>query len=170
MNPSAMTHTPRHCIFGTIEPPKSGHYRAFYTGPDEHRHRPPRAPSREDKARTVGDWIDEWLELRSCGTDTLGPAIAQDYAKDIRLRITEVDGKAARLRDIPLTHLTKRDIAGWRDDVSMRFLVTAVFNTYKHLRAALGSAVDRDIILSNPVILKAATKRPKAKRKELLTA
>ena len=195
-----MPRTPSRRQFGTIEHLKSGRYRAYYKGPDGHRHKAPRtyqspddaamwlrteqrliefdewtppaarAQSREDKARTVGDWMDEWMELRTHGADALGPATAQDYAKDIRLRITKVDGKAARLRDIPLTQLTKRDIAAWHDDISARFPATAVYNTYKRLRAALNAAVDRDMSPANPTTLKAAAKRPKSKRKELPTA
>lgn len=186
--------------FGTIEPLKSGRHRAFYTGPDGHRHRAPRTyaspddaaawlrseqrliefnewtppasrtQSREDRARTVGEWLEEWLELRSHGAAALGPTTLQDYRKDIHLRILKVDGKAARLRDIPLTKLTKRDIAVWYDDISARFKPTAVYKTYKRLRAALNAAVDRDMIPSNPARLKTAARRPKVEHKELPTA
>lgn len=191
--------TPRRRQFGSIELLKSGRYRAYYKGPDGARHKAPRTyispddaatwlrteqrliefdewtppasrtQSREDKARTTGQWLEEWLELRSHGPDALGPATLQDYRKDIRLRITHVDGKAARLRDIPLTQLTKRDIAAWWDEITKTHAANACYKTYKRLRAALNAAVDRDMIPTNPATLKEATKRPKPKKKELPT-
>lgn len=191
--------TNRRRQFGTIELLKSGRYRAYYTGPDGARHSGPRTyispddaaawlrteqrliefdewtppttrtQTREDKARTTGQWLEEWLELRSHGPDALGPATLQDYRKDIRLRITHVEGKAARLRDIPLTQLTKRDIAAWWDDITAHHTANTCYKTYKRLRTALNAAVDRDMISTNPAILKEATKRPKSKRKELPT-
>lgn len=194
-----MSPAPRRRQFGTIEPLPSGRYRAYYKGPDGARHKAPRTyqspddaatwlraeqrliefdewtppatrtQSREDKARTTGQWLDEWLELRSHGPDALEPSTLQDYRKDIRLRITHVDGKAARLRDIPLTQLTKRDIAAWWDDITTHHPATACYNTYKRLRAALNAAVDRDMIPTNPATLKEATKRPKSKKKQLPT-
>ena len=183
--------------FGNVELLKSGKYRALYRGPDGKRHRAPhtfydegdasawlrdeqrliefdewtppatRAQSREDRARTVGDWMKEWMTLRETGVDALEPSTAANYWKDINLRILNVTGKAARLRDIPLTQLTRRDIAAWWDDISARFSPTVCYNTYKRLRAALNAAVDRDMIPANPATLKTATRRPKSRRKEL---
>lgn len=183
--------------FGNVELLKSGKYRALYRGPDGKRHRAPhtfydegdasawlrdeqrllefdewtppaaRAQSREDRARTVGDWMKEWMALRETGVDALEPSTAANYWKDINLRILNVTGKAARLRDIPLTQLTRRDIAAWWDDISARFSPTVCYNTYKRLRAALNAAVDRDMIPANPATLKAATRRPKTIKKEL---
>lgn len=183
--------------FGNVALLKSGIYRALYRGPDGKRHRAPhtfydegvasawlrdeqrliefdewtppatRAQSREDRARTVGDWMKEWMALRETGADALEPSTAANYLKDINLRILNVTGKAARLRDIPLTQLTRRDIAAWWDDISARFSPTVCCNTYKRLRAALNAAVDRDMIPTNPATLKAATRRPKTIMKEL---
>lgn len=194
-----MSPAPRRRQFGTIEPLPSGRHRAYYKGPDGKRHKAPRTyqspddaaawlrseqrliefnewtppatrtQTREDKARTVGQWMDEWMQLRSHGPDALEPSTAQNYAKDIRLRITQASGKAARLRDIPLTQLTKRDIAAWWDAITIDHAPTACFNTYKRLRTALAAAVERDMIPANPATLKEATKRPKLKKKELPT-
>lgn len=194
-----MSPAPRRRQFGSIELLKSGRYRAYYKGPDGARHKAPRTyqspddaaawlrneqrliefnewtppatrtQTREDKARTVGQWMDEWMQLRSRGPDALEPSTAQNYAKDIRLRITHASGKAARLRDIPLTQLTKRDIAAWWDAITIDHAPTACFNTYKRLRTALAAAVERDMIPANPATLKEATKRPKLKKKELPT-
>ncbi|OUJ22368.1 tyrosine-type recombinase/integrase [Corynebacterium kefirresidentii] len=194
-----MSPVPRRRQFGTIETLPSGRHRAYYKGPDGKRHKAPRTyqspddaaawlraeqrliefdewtppatrtQTRDDKARTVGQWMDEWMQLRSHGPDALEPSTAQNYAKDIRLRITHTSGKAARLRDIPLTQLTKRDVAAWWDAITIDHAPTACFNTYKRLRTALAAAVERDMIPANPATLKEATKRPKLKKKELPT-
>lgn len=183
--------------FGNIELLKSGKFRAMYQGPDGKRYRAPqtffdegdaaawlrseqklieydewtapnaRVQTREDKARTVGEWMEEWLTLRETGTDALEPSTLQNYRNDIRIRIQDVDGKAARLRDIPLTQLTRRDVSVWFDDISARFKPVPVHNTYKRLHTALEAALDRDMIPANPAKIKAATKRPKLRRKEL---
>lgn len=183
--------------FGNIELLKSGKFRAMHQGPDGKRYRAPqtffdegdaaawlrseqklieydewtspnaRVQTREDKARTVGEWMEEWLTLRETGTDALEPSTLQNYRNDIRIRIQDVDGKAARLRDIPLTQLTRRDVSVWFDDISARFKPVPVHNTYKRLHTALEAALDRDMIPANPAKIKAATKRPKLRRKEL---
>lgn len=196
LNPRPMKNRRRQ--FGNVELLKSGKYRANYRGPDGLRHRAPqtffdsgdvsawlrseqklieydewtppksRTQSREDRARTVGDWMQEWLTMRETGANALEPSTLLDYSKDIRIRILEVDGKAARLRDISLTQLTRRQVSVWYDDIAARFKPTAVLNTYKRLHTALEAAVDRDMIPDNPAArIKAAKKRPKRKHKEL---
>lgn len=130
-------------------------------------HQPPAPNLARTRPAPPGQWLDEWLQLRSHGPDTLEPSTLQDYEKDIRLRITHVDGKAARLRDIPLTQLTKRDIAAWWDENTKTHAANACYKTYKRLRAALNAAVDRDMIPTNPATIKEATTRPKPKKKEL---
>lgn len=189
--------SPRRRRFGTIEALPSGKYRAYYRGPDAKRHKAPhtfydegdaahwlrkeqkliefdewtpphtRAQSKEDAARTLGDWMKEWMALRSRGVDALEPSTAANYWKDINLRILDVPGKAGRLRDIPLTQVTKRDIAAWWDAINADFAPTACHNTFARLRTALNAAVDRDMIPISPANLKAATHKPKTKRKEL---
>lgn len=106
--------------------------------------------------------------MRKTGANALDPSTLLDYNKDVRIRILEVDGKAARLRDIPLTQLTRRQVSAWYDDIAARFKPTSVLNTYKRLHTALEAAVDRDMIPENPAArIKAAKKKPKRKHKEL---
>lgn len=184
--------------FGQIDRLPSGKYRARYTGPDGHLHKAPatfysrddaagwirseekliefdewtppatRALTAEDRARTVGDWLTEWLELRTRGTRPLAPSTLQDYRNTIDRRILKVTGPAARLRDIPLTMLTRRDVAAWWDDINRAF-DSAPYNrnAYARLRTALQAAVDRDMIPANPVSVPEAARRPKHRRKEL---
>lgn len=184
--------------FGSITQLPSGKYRARYTGPDGDRHKAPstffarddaaawlrseeklvefdewtppaaRAQSREDQVRTVGDWITQWLDLRSRGTSALEPSTLQDYTRTLSRRILKVDGPAARLRDIPLTRLTRRDVAAWWDDINRQFSTPPYNrNAYARLKTAMQAAVDRDMIPINPVIVPDAAKRPKHHRKEL---
>lgn len=184
--------------FGQIDRLPSGKYRARYTGPDGHLHKAPatfysrddaagwirseekliefdewtppatRALTAEDRARTVGDWLTEWLELRTRGTRPLAPSTLQDYRNTIDRRILKVTGPAARLRDIPLNMLTRRDVAAWWDDINRAF-DSAPYNrnAYARLRTALQAAVDRDMIPANPVSVPEAARRPKHRRKEL---
>ena len=138
-----MARRPTKRQFGTVSQLPSGRWRARYTGPDGKKHSasttfpesddayawlsnerkiidrgdwiPPkqRARAKEDDARTVGAWLTEWLELRTRGTNPLGPATHQNYTQTINRRILKVSGKAACLKDIPLTQLTRRDVAAW---------------------------------------------------------
>ena len=137
--------------FGTVSQLPSGRWRARYTGPDGKKHSaattfpesddayawlsnerkiidrgewiPPkqRARAKEDDARTVGELLTEWLELRTLGNNPLGPATHQNYTATINRRILEVSGKAARLRDIPLIQLTRRDVAAWWDAINLQY-------------------------------------------------
>lgn len=184
--------------FGQIDKLPSGKYRARYTGPDGILHKAPatffekddaaawlrseekliefdewappstRTQSKEDRARTVGDWINEWLDLRTRGVDPLAPSTLQGYRDNLNRRILKVDGRAARLRDIPLTILTRRDVAAWWDDVNRQYN-SAPYNrnAYRRLHTALQAAVDRDMISLNPVQVPEAAKRPKSHRKDL---
>ncbi|MDO5670839.1 MAG: site-specific integrase [Corynebacterium sp.] len=184
--------------FGQIDKLPSGKYRARYTGPDGHLHKaaqtyftrddaaawlrseekllefdewtPPdsRARHPEDHARTVGDWITKWLDLRTRGTRPLAPSTLQDYQATLDRRILKVTGSAARLRDIPLTALTRRDVAAWWDDINRTFdSPTYNAKAYKRLHTAMQAALDRDIIPANPVNVPEAARRPIPHRKEL---
>lgn len=189
---------PKKRSFGQIDTLPSGKHRARYTGPDGHLHKAPRtyftkddaagwlrgeqkliefnewSPpatrnlSKEDRTRTVGEWLTQWLDLRSRGTRPLEPSTLQDYRATLDRRILQVDGDAARLRDIPLTKLTRRDVAHWWDSINAQFS-SAPYNrnAYARLRTALQAAVDRDMIPINPVVVPEAAKRPKHHRKEL---
>ncbi|MEJ6013252.1 tyrosine-type recombinase/integrase [Corynebacterium sp. H127] len=181
--------------FGQIDELPSGKYRARYIGPDGRMHKAPqtfftyddaagwlrreqkliefgewappatRALTRDDKALTVGQWIEQWLTLRE---GDLEPSTLQDYRATIDRRILKVEGKAARLRDITVQSLRRRDVAEWWDAITAQF-GHQVYNqhAYRRLKTAMNAAVDRDIIQLNPVALDMARKKVKATRKEL---
>ena len=184
--------------FGTVSQLPSGRWRARYTGPDGKKHSaattfpesddayawlsnerkiidrgdwiPPkqRAQAKEDDARTVGAWLTEWLELRTRGTNPLGPATHQNYTQTINRRILKVSGKAARLKDIPLTQLTRRDVAAWWDAINLQYDTPPTNRAaYKRLRTAIEAAVERDMIDANPVVLPSAAKAIRHDRKQL---
>ena len=127
-----------------------------------------RARAEADDARTVGDWLTEWLELRTRGTNPLGPATHQNYTQTINRRILKVSGKAARLRDIPLTKLTRRDVAAWWDAINLQYDTPPTIRAaYKRLRTAIEAAVERDMIDANPVVLPSAANAIRHDRKQL---
>lgn len=187
---------PRKRSFGRIQQLPSGKWRARYTGPDGQLHKashtffehddaaawirgeqkliefgewtPPaiRSRSQEDAVRTVGQWLEEWLEIRS--RDDLAPSTLQDYRRTLDARVLKVEGKAARLRDIPLRKLTRRDATAWWDAITVQFGRQPYnFNAYRRLHTAMGAAVDRDLIDVNPVQVADARRRIKPHRKEL---
>ncbi len=182
--------------FGEVSELPSGKFRARYTGPDGRRHKadttffekddatawlrgeekliefkewtPPaeRTRTREEKQRTVGDWLTQWLEIRK---PDLAPSAHQDYERTLNARIIKITGAPARLRDVPLLQLRRRDIIEWWDACNR---VTGGPQTYTHtafrrLHTALNDAVDRDLIPANPATGIKAIKPPTAKRKEM---
>ncbi|MFP7366323.1 site-specific integrase [Corynebacterium callunae] len=184
--------------FGTVDQLPSGKWRARYTGPDGRPHKGPhtwfdegdalswirdeqkliefnewtppatRLNRREDLERTVGTWILEWLDLRSRGTNPLAQSTLDDYQRTLDSRILKVTGKAARLRDIQLLKLTRRDVATWWDNINEQF-DSAPYNrnAYTRLKTAIQAAVDRDMIPGNVVSVPDAKTKPKPKRKQL---
>lgn len=181
--------------FGTITKLPSGKYRARYTGPDGRKYSGPntfytnsdahawlrqeqkliefdqweppklRYRSKEDATRTVGDWLRQWLDLQE---HRLKPSTIASYKAVLDRRVLEVQGKAAHLRDVPLTKATRRDFADWWDAITLQFGAQPYNRAaYVRMRTALQAAVERDMIPTNPVDVKAARKRIKSARKEL---
>lgn len=186
---------PKKRLFGTISRLSSGKYRARYTGPDGKKYsgphpfftkddagawlrqeqkliefdewRPPRLRyrSKEDDARTVGDWLYQWLELQE---KRLKPSTMVNYRTTLDRRILTITGKAGRLRTIPLVRLTRRDVIDWWDALTIQFGYQPYNRAaYVRLRTAIQAAVDRDLIPTNPVDVKEARHKPKPARKEL---
>ena len=188
----------KHRPFGTVAQLPSGKFRARYTGPDGRKYSAPttfftsgdahawlrqeqkliewnewdppklRYRSRDDANQTVGDWLRQWLALQE---HRLKPSTMTNYRATLNRRILEVEGKAARLRDIPLVKLTRRDVVDWWDALTVQF-GNQPYNrsAYVRLRTAMQAAVERDMIPTNPVDVKDAKKKPKPARKELPTA
>ena len=186
---------PKKRLFGTISRLSSGKYRARYTGPDGKKYsgphpfftkddagawlrqeqkliefdewQPPhlRYRTKEDDARTVGDWLRQWLDLQE---KRLKPSTMVNYRTTLDRRILTITGKAGRLRTIPLVRLTRRDVIDWWDALTIQFGYQPYNRAaYMRLRTAIQAAVDRDLIPTNPVDVKEARHKPKPARKEL---
>ena len=186
---------PKKRLFGTISRLSSGKYRARYTGPDGKKYsgphpfftkddagawlrqeqkliefdewQPPhlRYRTKEDDARTVGDWLRQWLDLQE---KRLKPSTMVNYRTTLDRRILTITGKAGRLRTIPLVRLTRRDVIDWWDALTIQFGYQPYNRAaYVRLRTAIQAAVDRDLIPTNPVDVKEARHKPKPVRKEL---
>lgn len=187
---------PKKRRFGQIDTLPSGRYRARYTGPDGRLHKADRTYRDKDDARgwlrkeeilieldhwtppasrtpevqglTVGQWVGQWLELRKHGGDKLKPSTLLDYESTLNRRLLKVEGRAAFLRDVRLSHVTKKDILTWWDAINLQFDSPPYNrNAYTRLKTALGAAVERELILANPCTIQAAKTRVKPKRKEL---
>ena len=186
---------PKKRLFGTISRLSSGKYRARYTGPEGKKYsgphpfftkddagawlrqeqkliefdewQPPhlRYRTKEDDARTVGDWLRQWLDLQE---KRLKPSTMVNYRTTLDRRILTITGKAGRLRTIPLVRLTRRDVIDWWDALTIQFGYQPYNRAaYVRLRTAIQAAVDRDLIPTNPVDVKEARHKPKPARKEL---
>ena len=186
---------PKKRLFGTISRLSSGKYRARYTGPDGKKYsgphpfftkddagawlrqeqkliefdewQPPhlRYRTKEDDARTVGDWLRQWLDLQE---KRLKPSTMVNYRTTLDRRILTITGKAGRLRTIPLVRLTRRDVIDWWDALTIQFGYQPYNRAaYVRLRTAIQAAVDRDLIPTNPVDVKEARHKPKPARKDL---
>ena len=186
---------PKKRLFGTISRLSSGKYRARYTGPDGKKYsgphpfftkddagawlrqeqkliefdewQPPhlRYRTKEDDARTVGDWLYQWLDLQE---KRLKPSTMVNYRTTLDRRILTITGKAGRLRTIPLVRLTRRDVIDWWDALTIQFGYQPYNRAaYVRLRTAIQAAVDRDLIPTNPVDVKEARHKPRPARKEL---
>ncbi|WP_192930086.1 tyrosine-type recombinase/integrase [Corynebacterium sp. 366] len=116
---------------------------------------------------TVGKWVLQWLDGKRRQSKT---STVQAYERAIRNRITDVKGApdVAKLATIPCAELTKSDVYEWWDAVTTRFDTPPTNRkAYVYLRAAFSEAVERDIVQSNPVFVKAAQAKPAPKEKEL---
>lgn len=182
--------------FGQLEKLPSGRYRARYTGPDGNLYKAPKTfhfrgdaeawlteqyklialnawtpPGGNDEHHyTVGQWIEQWLELRTHGTHPLKPSTLASYQETLGRRVLHVTGPASRLRDIRLDKLTRRDVAAWWDAINTQF-DSPPYNrsAYVRLKTAMRAAVDRELIPTNPVDVPEARPRPKPHRKQLPT-
>ncbi|KAB1502741.1 tyrosine-type recombinase/integrase [Corynebacterium sp. 320] len=139
----------------------------------EHRWVPPEVSkaearrAQEAQQLTVGTWVMQWLDTKRGKSRE---STLQTYERTIRNRITEVEGApgVAKLATIPLADLKKRDVYAWWDEMAKVFPTpTTNRNAYIHLRSACNEAVEREIMPSNPVDVKAARVKPTPKEKEL---
>lgn len=109
------------------------------------------AAQEAENALTVEAWLtqfhDEILPRRATNKETkelMRVTTLQSYRRITRTRITEVDGEAGKLKDIPITKVTKADVVAWHSAIEAQFPDTATTNAnaYKRLRAAFSEALE----------------------------
>lgn len=118
---------------------------------------------------TVGEWLDQWLQLRK---KDLRVSTWQVYRRTIKNRITGVSDApgVVALANAPLSALDKRMVVEWWDSINAKFdTATTNHRAYVYLRAAMAEAVDREMLELNPVDLKQARKKAVPKEKDLPT-
>lgn len=143
---------------------------------DPHLEKAEQEAAEAENALTVEAWLtqfhDEILPRRrnrKTGEATRVTTL-QSYRRITRTRITEVDGEAGKLKDIPITKVTKADVVAWHNAIQTQFPdnATTNANAYKRLRAAFSEALERDLVPANPVLIREAGTAV-AKEKELPT-
>lgn len=150
----------RHLIdLGTWEPPKT------------------RRAKEQVSGETVGQWLDRFHVLLERRPTPLRESTMQTYRQAARVRITQPcdrgadDSDVCSLREIRLAKLTKADVYRWWDGVQRCYPDTPTTNqhAYSRLRAACAEAVEREMLKTNPVMVKEAGKRVATKEKYLPT-
>lgn len=138
---------------------------------------PPAERKKQQQASslTVGEWLEQHLELLSTGADSNRKSTMQTYRQTVENRITHplepgcYDPDVTTLQGIPVGKLSKVDVLRWWDGMQRCYPGTPVTNrkAYTRLRAAMTAAVDRELITVNPVQVAAAKKRIRTKEKYL---
>jgi integrase len=95
---------------------------------------------------TIKGWIDHWLELkakvRAANTMARYRQVARDFIKSLGDRA-----------NIPLTHLSSKDVLRYRDGLlANRRLAQTANNAIKIVSAMLSTAVRQQHIVSNPAL------------------
>lgn len=167
--------------FGYIRKLPSGRYQASYIGQDNARHKAPFTfDAREDAegwlfnqrtAVTGDDWTPPaprkpvltfteyattWLEMRE-----VKPRTRVLYASLLRTHVTPTFG------DQRLDAITLFDVKKWYSTLSAG--PTAKANAYGLLRTIMGDAVDEELLVKNPVRIKGAGSKKRAKELRVLT-
>lgn len=126
----------------------------------------------EASGMTVGEWLDHFHDLLEARPKPPKRSTMQQYRRVVRTRITQpvtTDRRVLALKDHPLRDLTTADVYRWWDGLQVAFRGTTTTNqhAYKRLRAACEEAVQRQIIKTNPVLVKEAGQKVRAKEKYL---
>lgn len=118
----------------------------------------------KEKIPTVGELTEHWLQLIAPGVRN---TTLRAYKEVVSLRILGHD----RLSSTRVDKLTPRKVSAWWQDTVQTFPDTAYRNhrAYQKLRSIMNLAVEYGYIPSNPVHVRAASRRPKSKKKELPT-
>ncbi len=167
--------------FGAIRKLPSGRYQASYLGPDLVRHKAPATfdakvdaegwlykqrtdltgddwtpPTPKKQVVTFADYATTWMELRD-----LKPTTRALYNSLLSTHIMPTFGA------MPVTAITVTDVKKWYAGLNTG--PTAKANGYGLLRTILGDAVDEDAIAKNPVRIKGAGSKKRARELRVLT-
>ncbi|MGA5040257.1 tyrosine-type recombinase/integrase [Streptomyces olivaceoviridis] len=156
--------------FGTVRKLASGRWQARYVGPDGTRHK---APETFDNKTNAQDWLnlvradiersqwrnpdvgavnfekyaERWLEERG-----LAPTTVDRYSGLLRLHILPTFGGK------DLDEITTPSVRAWRAERRKATGDTTVAKSYRLLKAILQTAVDDDLLPTNPCRIKGAGK------------
>lgn len=122
------------------------------------------APTETKTKMTVGELVSHWLELKRKQIRS-STFVAYSQIANARLLNNQ------RLSTIQVDKLTPADVGLWWLAVNNEYPSTPARNNraYQQLKSCLSLAVEYGWIVANPVALRAASKRPKSKVKELPT-
>lgn len=184
--------------FGNLRKLPSGRWQARYRGPDEQTHKAPhtfdtktdadtwlsmqradiargswRSPEavrveqqQAERARVpFGEYAAKWLEQRLSGRGDKGkikPATGQLYDSMLRVHLLPTFGAT------PLVEITRPDVKAWYGDMDAE-TPTARANAYGLLRTIMGAAMDDELIQANPVQIKGAGSKSRARELPQLT-
>ncbi|MGY9066837.1 tyrosine-type recombinase/integrase [Streptomyces sp. SUK 48] len=166
----ARRRTQRRREFGTVRQLPSGRWQARYLGPAGQRHK---APETFDSKTEAQDWLNlvradiernhwrdpdagavnfenyalRWLEERG-----LAPTTVDRYSGLLRLHILPTFGGK------DLDEITPPSVRTWRAERLKATGATTVAKSYRLLKAILQTAVDDDLLRSNPCRIKGAGK------------
>ncbi|MFF0091521.1 tyrosine-type recombinase/integrase [Streptomyces canus] len=156
--------------FGTVRKLASGRWQARYLGPDGQRHK---APETFETKSDAQDWLnlvradierDVWRDpdagavnfekyaLRWMEERGLAPTTVDRYGGLLRLHILPTFGAKE------LDEITPPSVRTWRAERLKATGATTVAKSYRLLKAILQTAVDDDLLRSNPCRIKGAGK------------
>ena len=117
-----------------------------------------------EKMPSVGDMVEHWLQLTQ---PQVRASTFKAYQEIVSARVLGNE----RLCRIPVNKLTPAMVAVWWQDTVTQFPDSGYRNSraYQKLRSAIGLAVEYGYLQANPVVVRAARKRPKSAVKELPT-
>ena len=144
-----------------------------WTPPDQREAEKQQAETQEP-AITVGDWVTKYNEGLRTRINPIKPSTYADYMKVTENRITkpqppgDEDPRITRLAAIPIKDLTKMIVFDWWAGINAIYASpTTNQKAYKRLKAACAAAVEREILATNPVVIREAGMRVKPEEKYL---
>ncbi|MGW2034757.1 tyrosine-type recombinase/integrase [Streptomyces sp. NPDC001811] len=162
--------TQRRREFGTVRQLPSGRWQARYLGPDGQRHKAPETFASKSEAQNWLNLVRADIERNHWRDPDAGAVNFEEYAlrwlEERGLAPTTVDRYSGllRLHILPtfggkdLDEITPPSMRTWRAERLKATGATTVAKSYRLLKAILQTAVDDDLLRSNPCRIKGAGK------------